>query len=127
MKFAAKTVSLDASQSRRFMVLLLLYALELSASLWLAYALRFDFLVAPNYQQERFFVFLWLVPLQLVLLGAFRQLNTLLAFFSTPDLVRMFQALSIPSLVPALFDGCRSVDQLRAKRKQRLAPAIGKK
>jgi FlaA1/EpsC-like NDP-sugar epimerase len=81
------------------MVLLLLYALELSASLWLAYALRFDFLVAPNYQQERFFVFLWLVPLQLVLLGAFRQLNTLLAFFSTPDLVRMFQALSIPSLV----------------------------
>ena len=99
MKFAAKTVSLDASQSRRFMVLLLLYALELSASLWLAYALRFDFLVAPNYQQERFFVFLWLVPLQLVLLGAFRQLNTLLAFFSTPDLVRMFQALSIPSLV----------------------------
>jgi len=99
MKFAAKTVSLDASQSRRFMVLLLLYALELSASLWLAYALRFDFLVAPNYQQERFLVFLWLVPLQLVLLGAFRQLNTLLAFFSTPDLVRMFQALSIPSLV----------------------------
>jgi FlaA1/EpsC-like NDP-sugar epimerase len=102
MKFATKTLRLDASLPRRFMVLLLLYSLELAASLWLAYALRFDFQVDPVYQKERYFVLLWLVPLQLVLLGLFRQLNTLLAFFSTPDLGRMFQALTISALASGM-------------------------
>ncbi|HZR15738.1 MAG TPA: nucleoside-diphosphate sugar epimerase/dehydratase [Verrucomicrobiae bacterium] len=90
---------LDLSPKRRFVVLLLLYASELAASLWLAYDLRFDFAVDPGYQRERLFVLLWLIPLQLFLLSRFHQLNTLLEYFSTPDLARMFQALSLGSVI----------------------------
>src|ERR1035438_178411 len=89
-----KTFRLDLSAPTRFWVLLLMYAIELTASLWLAYELRFDFMVEPNFQKERLFVFCWLIPLQLVLLGLFHQLNTLLGYFSTPDLARMFHALT---------------------------------
>jgi len=59
----------EYSRPVRVWLLLLLYAAELSASLWLAYELRFDFMVEAPYQQERLLVLLWLVPLQLLLLG----------------------------------------------------------
>ena len=88
----------DYSPPVRIWILLLLYAVELFASLWLAYELRFDFMVEPAYQHERLFVLLWLVPLQLILLGVFHQLNALLGYFSTPDLARMFHALIISML-----------------------------
>jgi FlaA1/EpsC-like NDP-sugar epimerase len=83
----------------RFWVLLLLYTAELSASLWLAYELRFDFTVDPVSKQERLLVLIWLIPLQLILLGLFHQLKPLLGYFSTPDLARMFHALTISSAV----------------------------
>ena len=88
-----KIFRLDLSPPQRFLVLLLLYAVELAASLWLAYDLRYDFMVDPVSYQERYFVLFWLVPLQLVLLGLFHQLTSLLGYFSTPDLARMFHAL----------------------------------
>ncbi|MGD0259758.1 MAG: nucleoside-diphosphate sugar epimerase/dehydratase [Verrucomicrobiota bacterium] len=96
-----KAFRLDLSAPTRFWVLLCVYALELTASLWLAYELRFDFMVEAKFQQERLVVLCWLIPLQLLLLGLFHQLNTLLGYFSTPDLARMFHALTI-SLVIAL-------------------------
>ena len=79
----------------RIWVRLLLYASELAASLWLAYELRFDFMVGPVSAQERLVVLSWLVPLQLVLLALFLQFSPLLGYFSTPDLARMFYALVI--------------------------------
>src|SRR6266478_4677764 len=91
--------TLDLSPPMRFWVLLVLYATELAASLWLGYELRFDFSVDPASRQERLFVLVWLVPLQLSLLGLFHQLKPLLGYFSTPDLARMFHALTISSLV----------------------------
>jgi FlaA1/EpsC-like NDP-sugar epimerase len=93
---------LDLPPPKRFTVLLLLYAAELVASLWLAYELRFDFAVEPVYQRERLLVLIWLVPLQLILLGFFHQLSTLLGYFSTPDLARMFHALTISAVVTGL-------------------------
>jgi FlaA1/EpsC-like NDP-sugar epimerase len=99
MTLRLKASHLDVSPRWRFALLSLLYGLELAASLWLAYELRFDFLVEPGYQRERIFVLLWLVPVQLLLLGLFHQLNTLLGFFSTPDLARMFHALTISSII----------------------------
>ena len=90
---------LDLPPRTRFWVLLWVYAIELSASLWLAYELRFDFAVQSSFQHERLFVMLWLIPLQLLLLGLFHQLNTLLGYFSTPDLARMFHALTISSIL----------------------------
>ncbi len=83
----------------RVWLLLLLYTTELSASLWMAYELRFDFMVPLAAQQERLVVLLWLVPLQLVLLGLFHQFSSLLGYFSTPDLARMFHALALSATV----------------------------
>src|ERR1035437_9429104 len=83
----------------RVWLLFMLYAIELTASLWVAYELRFDFMMEPAAQQERLLVLLWLVPLQLILLGLFHQLTPLLGYFSTPDLARMFHALFISSVI----------------------------
>jgi len=66
-----------------------LYA-TLIASLGLAYELRFDFEVDSGYQDERLFVLLWLILLPVILLGLFHSIRTLLGYFSTPDLARMF-------------------------------------
>ncbi|HYV29949.1 MAG TPA: hypothetical protein VEO53_02385, partial [Candidatus Binatia bacterium] len=90
-----RTSRMDLSAPLRTWVLLLLYAAELSASLWLAYDLRFDFDLDSVSQHERLIVLLWLVPAQLILLALFRQLKPLLGYFSTPDLTRMFHALTI--------------------------------
>jgi FlaA1/EpsC-like NDP-sugar epimerase len=90
---------LDMSPSQRLLLLLFLYSAELTASLWFAYDLRFDFTVDAASCQERYFVLIWLVPLQLVLLGMFYQLRPLLAYFSTPDLRRLFHALFISSAI----------------------------
>ena len=43
-----KTLYFDLFRRDRFWVLLLLYAIELTASLWMAYELRFDFMVDPS-------------------------------------------------------------------------------
>ena len=102
MLFSLKNLRLDLSAPKRFAVLFVLYATELIASLWLAYELRFDFAVDPGYQDERLFVLLWLIPLQLILLGLFHQFRTLLGYFSTPDLARMFHALTIGSLIAGI-------------------------
>jgi hypothetical protein len=69
---------MDLPLALRVWVRLLLYAAELAASLWLAYDLRFDFLVGPASAQERLVVLSWLVPLQLVLLALFLQFSPLL-------------------------------------------------
>jgi len=90
-----KNFHLDFSPWQRQLLLLVLYTAELSASLWIAYDLRFDFAV----DHERYFALLWLVPLQLTMLGMFHQLRPLLAYFSTPDLGRMFHALFISSVI----------------------------
>jgi FlaA1/EpsC-like NDP-sugar epimerase len=98
-RYHMKTHYFDMAQRNRFWVLLLLYMIELTASLWLAYELRFDFVIAPEFRDERLFVLFWLIPLQLVLLGLFQQLTPLLGYFSTPDLARMFHALFISSAI----------------------------
>ncbi|HWQ90187.1 MAG TPA: nucleoside-diphosphate sugar epimerase/dehydratase [Clostridia bacterium] len=89
----------DYSPPVRAWLLLILYSLELMASLWFAYELRFDFMVETAAQQERLFVLCWLVPLQIGLLAMFHQLNPLLGYFSTPDLARMFHSLAIAAIV----------------------------
>ena len=92
----------DYSAPIRAWLLLLLYTAQLSAGLWIAYELRFDFMVAPEAQAERLFVLCWLVPLELVVLALFHQLNSLLGYFSTPDLARLFHALTISALVAGM-------------------------
>ncbi len=85
----------------RFLFLLGAYTVIFIASLWLGYLLRFDFILSPRYREEMLGAFLWIIPLKLLLLFAFRQFAGLLSFFSTPDLWRIFCALAIASLVIA--------------------------
>jgi FlaA1/EpsC-like NDP-sugar epimerase len=85
----------------RVWLLIVLYALELVASLWMAYELRFDFTIDPLVGAERMLVLLWLVPLQLVMLGILHQLTPLLGYFSVPDLARMFHALLLSAALAA--------------------------
>lgn len=86
----------------RVWVLLCIYAAELCASLWFAYELRFDFTIEAAAQNERVFVLLWLVPVELALLAFFHQLNPLLGYFSTPDLARIFHALFLSAVISVL-------------------------
>ncbi len=96
---AVKMNLFDYSPPVRVWILVLLYAVELSASLWMAYELRFDFMLEAASQHERLFVLLWLIPIQLILLGLFHQLTPLLGYFSTPDLARVFHALTISAAI----------------------------
>ncbi len=86
----------------RFIFLLAAYAGIFVVSLWMAYLLRFDFQISPRYQYELFVVYTWIIPIKLILLFAFRQFAGLLSYFSTPDLWRIFSALSLGSLIIAL-------------------------
>jgi FlaA1/EpsC-like NDP-sugar epimerase len=97
-----KSFLIDLPRPWRFAVLLLLYATELTASLWLAYELRFDFALEPAYRHERLLVLAWLIPLQLLFLGLFHQLDALLGYFSTPDLARITQALAISTVIACI-------------------------
>jgi len=92
----------DYSPPVRVWLLFLLCSAELTASLWMAYELRFDFVVPQAAQQERLVVLLWLVPMQLILLGLFQQFTAALGYFSTPDLARVFHALTIGSALAVL-------------------------
>jgi FlaA1/EpsC-like NDP-sugar epimerase len=74
------------------LVLLLAYSVVLLASRWVAYQLRFDFVV-PEDQWPRFTGYSWWVlALQLVILGVFGQYSGILGYFSLPDLRRLLSA-----------------------------------
>src|SRR5512133_1490470 len=78
-------------------VLLLLYALVLSASWWLAYELRFDFAIPDEFRARMRAYWGWTVLLKLVLLWLFGQFAGLLSYFSIPDLRRIFYASFVSS------------------------------
>jgi FlaA1/EpsC-like NDP-sugar epimerase len=77
----------------RNMLLLFSYSLLLVFSLYLAYELRFDFVVVQPYQTERLHAVFWVVPLELVFLYVFGQFRGFLSYFRIPDLFRIFGAL----------------------------------
>jgi FlaA1/EpsC-like NDP-sugar epimerase len=88
-------------------VLLLLYALVLSSSWWLAFQLRFDFLIPEEFRVKLFAYWGYVVVLKLVLLYCFGQFAGLLSYFSVPDLRRIFFVswISSTSLFVAYYSG----------------------
>ncbi len=86
----------------RFLFLLAAYSAIFVVSLWVAYLLRFDFHISPQYRYELLLSYTWVLPLKLGLLFGFRQFAGLLSYFSTPDLWRIFCALSLGSLAIAV-------------------------
>lgn len=87
----------------RIAVLVVLYALVLTLTLWLAYQLRFDFSI-PDQQKAVFpLIALGVVCIKMVFLLAFRQYTGLWSYFSTPELLRLFYGLSGASAVIGIF------------------------
>jgi FlaA1/EpsC-like NDP-sugar epimerase len=102
-----KLSDIQRSTIARGLLLTVLYTVALTASLWFAYLLRFDFHVEefpPKIdQREKMAVirmyFLWIIPMKLGILLAFRQFEGLLSYFSLPDLRRLFSATTVSSLL----------------------------
>lgn len=107
-----------AYSSARFRIagLLLVYSGICFLALWLAYELRFDFEVPPDYRANRCVALFLAIPLKLVLLWRFGQFRGLLSFFRIPDLYRLFTALFLASLVLFLLRLIPRMDLLQIPR-----------
>ncbi len=83
----------------RTLVLICAYASVLLLALFLAFVLRFDFVLAPSYWQSFWVTCIWLLPLKLVVMGFFGQFRTLLTYFSLPDAKRLAGAMGICAVI----------------------------
>jgi FlaA1/EpsC-like NDP-sugar epimerase len=83
----------------RTFALLLFYALVSVASYWAAYELRFDFNVPENHALDRLNTLAWVVGLQLMLLFAAGQVDSILSYFRLPDALRLFGGLFVNALI----------------------------
>ena len=87
------------AHSRRTLVLLLIYASIIGASFYLSYEVRFDFSVSASSQAERLRLVGWVVGIKLVALVLVRQLDSVLTYFSIPDLLRLVWGMAGASAV----------------------------
>jgi FlaA1/EpsC-like NDP-sugar epimerase len=80
-------------------VLAAIYSSIAAASFYIAYEIRFDFLFPEEHQTERLRLLPLVIGLKLIALVACRQLGSLMAYFSVPDLIRLFWAMLASSTV----------------------------
>ena len=90
---------LIGSPGIRIVLLLVIYTAVLSLSRWLAYQLRFDFAVPPQFEVQLAAHGWWVVALKLFLLLCFSQFAGLLSYFSIPDLRRLLYATASSSVI----------------------------
>ena len=90
---------LPLAHSRRTLVLVLIYAAIIGASFYLSYEVRFDFSVSASSQAERLRLVGWVVGIELVALVLVRQLDSVLTYFSIPDLLRLVWGMAGASAV----------------------------
>ena len=90
---------LTLAHSRRTLVLALIYAAIIGASFYLSYEVRFDFSVSASSQAERLRLVGWVVGIKLVALVLVRQLDSVLTYFSIPDLLRLVWGMAGASAV----------------------------
>ena len=90
---------LPLAHSRRTLVLVLIYAAIIGASFYLSYEVRFDFSVSASSQAERLRLVGWVVGIKLVALVLVRQLDSVLTYFSIPDLLRLVWGMAGASAV----------------------------
>jgi FlaA1/EpsC-like NDP-sugar epimerase len=84
---------------RRILLLAVIYGGIAAVSFQLAYDIRFDFIVPDNFQEERLRLVGWAVALKLLALIVTRQLGSMIAYFSIPDLLRMIWGMVGASIV----------------------------
>jgi GR25 family glycosyltransferase involved in LPS biosynthesis len=85
----------------RTLALLVFYAVVSIASYWLAYELRLDFNIKdfPRHQLDRTNTIGWVVGLQIILLFASGQFDSILSYFRLPDAIRLFGGLFVNALI----------------------------
>lgn len=83
----------------RTLALVLFYACLLGVSYSVAYELRFDFNVPPNYAFDRVETIWWVVVLKLMLLVGCGQVDCILSYFRLADALRLFVGLLVSSLI----------------------------
>jgi FlaA1/EpsC-like NDP-sugar epimerase len=83
----------------RTLSLIVFYAIVSLASYWIAYELRFDFNVPNNHAVDRINMVNWIVGLQLMLLLASGQFDSILSYFRLPDAIRLFGGLFSNTLI----------------------------
>src|SRR5437016_4738559 len=94
---SSRSFASDVAPLRRIAFLAAIYVGIASFSFYLAYELRFDFLVPEVMQQERVRLLAFVVGVKLVALICARQLASLMTYFSIPDLLRLFWAMGAAS------------------------------
>lgn len=92
------TPSFEIARNRRALVIAAVYGAIMTASFYLSYEIRFDFLVPQPYQEERLRFLGLAVCVKLVALIAVRQLGSMLTYFSVPDLLRVTWAMTGSSM-----------------------------
>ena len=91
------------------------YGALAALSLWFAYELRFSGaaemrelnrpMVEDYLHQQRFLALIWLVPLKVLLLGAFGQFRGVFYYFRLPDALRMALALGVATALALILPG----------------------
>ena len=88
----------DFERNRDSASLGVIYATIACASFYIAYELRFDFEVPPQHEEGRLLLLPLVVGVKLVTLVFARQFGTLMTYFSIPDLLKIFWAMSASSM-----------------------------
>ncbi|NQV94023.1 MAG: polysaccharide biosynthesis protein, partial [Sphingomonadales bacterium] len=88
-----------ASKAFRQIYLLAAYTAGLSASLWLAFQLRFDFAVSSEYLVHFDWILVSLVSVKLILLLLFGQFGSLLSYFGFHDLGKILIVCAISAVL----------------------------
>lgn len=83
----------------RLLVALVAYAAILSASLYLAYEIRFDFAVPADVKADQSRWFGYVILGKLLMLGLFRQIGSVLRYFSIPDLARVGASMALATML----------------------------
>jgi FlaA1/EpsC-like NDP-sugar epimerase len=87
----------DFAFNRRVLALACLYGGVMAVSFYMAYEIRFDFLVDHGAQQERLRLIGLAVGIKLVALILVGQLGSMVTYFSIPDLLRVIGAVTVSS------------------------------
>lgn len=79
-------------------VYIILIGVLCAASLYFAYEIRWEFAIPESLQTKRVSVMLWLIPLQMVILYAFGQLEVMAARMRSYDFIQLSSALGLTAI-----------------------------
>lgn len=82
-------------QTKRLLAVHFFYAFALLCSYFLAYELRFDFVVPENFRDQRSANMLWVMGLKWLFLWQAGQFKSIMAYFRLHDALRLFVALAL--------------------------------